>query len=197
MIRTWEATAMEISSDQALEALDQVAQAQRRVGVLRGYRYAAPHFFLWGGIWMVGFILTYLLPRLANTAWLVLDVLGCVASVLIVRRNSARAQRSAATRVFPLKFLALLATCAGFLVATYAVMQPNSPAQFAVFPSLLFAAIYIGIGLWRGLRWSIAGLALAALALIGYFMLRPYVLLWMAGAGGRRGAAAHRGVAAA
>ena len=175
---------MEISSDQALEALDQVAQAQRRLGVLRGYRYAAPHFFLWGGIWMVGFTLTYVLPRLANSIWLVFDVGGCVASLLIVRGHTARLQRTAAVRTYPLRFLALIATCVGFMVATYAVLQPHSIAQFAVFPGLLLAGIYIGIGIWRGLRWSIAGLALGVLALAGYFFLRPYVLLWMAGAGG-------------
>jgi len=176
---------MEISSNQALEALDDVAQAQRRLSVLRGYRYAAPYFFLWGAIWLVGYVVSYLAPSRAGQAWIGLDGLGFAASLLLAWRQArevagpARQARAHSRRLF-----ALFATCVGFLLATYAVLQPHDAAQFAVYPGLLIAAIYIGVGIWRGLRWSIAGLVLAALALAAYFLLRPYVLLWMAGAGG-------------
>lgn len=173
---------MEISSDQALQALDEVAQAQHRLGVLRGYRHAAPYFFLWGGIWILGFVLSAELPARAGQGWIVLDVLGFTASLAMAQRQSR--QGAGRKLNFPGRLLGLFATCVGFVMATYAVMQPHSAAQFAVFPALLGAGIYIGIGLWRGLRWTIAGLALGLLALVGYFLLRQYVLLWMAGAGG-------------
>ncbi len=175
---------MEISSDQAFEALDEVAQAQHRLGILRSYRYAAPYFFLWGGIWAVGFALTYVLQSRSGTLWTVLDVVGFGASVAIARRQSAQRATIRGAWRLPLRLIALFATGLGFLVATYAVLQPHSTAQFAVFPVLLIAAIYIGIGIWRGPRWWIAGVALAVLVLAAYFLLRPYVLLWLAGAGG-------------
>lgn len=175
---------MEISSDQALEALGQVARTQHRLGVLRGYRHAAPYFFLWGCIWAVGFALTYLFPGRSNTLWMVLDLVGFGASALIARAQARQRAESRSGWQGAVRLVAMAATFVGFLVATYAVLQPQSLAQFAVFPVLVIAAIYIGVGIWRGLRWWVAGLALAVLVLGAYFLQRPYLLLWLAGAGG-------------
>ncbi|HEY7928482.1 MAG TPA: hypothetical protein VID71_00625 [Steroidobacteraceae bacterium] len=178
---------MEISSNQALEALEEVQDAQRRVATLRGYGYAAPYFLLWGCIWIVGFLGQYFLPAWAGRGWAALDLAGFAATVLLMRHQRSVAQRSLGARSSSRTFwriLALLATAMGFLYATYAVFQPQRSAQFAVFPALLCGAIYIGIGLWRGLRWLVGGLALAALALLGYYLLPQYMMLWMAAAGG-------------
>src|SRR5579871_1827791 len=147
---------MEISSGQALDALAQVHDAQHRVAVVRGYGFAAPHFLLWGCIWMVGFSGLYFFPSVAGPAWLALDVGGFIGSALIGRFQHSQGGRVAAG--YRWRILALMLTCIGFLLATYAVFQPRDVAQFAVFPALLCAGIYIGIGLWRGVRWLVAGL---------------------------------------
>lgn len=173
---------MEISSDQALEALEQVQDAQHRISALRSYRFAAPHFLLWGCIWVVGFVGSYLWPTLQGRLWLGLDLAGFAGSALLAHRARALGVRASAANTW--RVLALLLTCVGFMVATYLIFQPRDPAQYAVFPALLSAGIYIGLGLWRGTRWVVAGAALAALALAGYFLLRPYMMLWMAVAGG-------------
>jgi hypothetical protein len=173
---------MQISSDQALDALEQVQDAQRRLSTLRSYGFAAPHFLLWGCIWMVGFVAAYLWPGQAGRIWLGLDVAGFAGSALLARHTHAMGKRTSARNTW--RVLTLLVICIGFMNATYQIFQPHEAAQFAVFPALLAAAIYIGLGLWRGLRWVIAGLVLATLALVGYFLLRPYMMLWMAAAGG-------------
>lgn len=173
---------MEISSDQALDALAQVQDAQRRISIQIGYGHGAPHFLQWGVIWMVGFTLSYLYPAYAGRLWLVLDTAGLVGSVLIARHYRVQGSRSSSAIMWRLVALAL--TCVGFMVASYAIFQPQQAAQFAVFPALLFAVIYIGVGLWRGMRWVVAGLLLAALALVGYFLLSQYLMLWMAVVGG-------------
>jgi hypothetical protein len=175
---------MQISSDQALDALTQVQDAQRRISVLRGYGYAAPYFFLWGSIWVVGYLLSYLMPSVASQAWVALDVVGGAGCVLIMRRQRAGTLGDAAVRVRQWRIVAILLTAVAFLMLTYAVFQPHDSAQFAVFPALLAAAIYIGVGLWRGARWLTAGLVLGALSTVGYFFLHPYILPWMAVAGG-------------
>ena len=135
----------------------------------------------------MGFLGQYFLPAWAGRGWAALDLTGFAATVLVMQHQRSVAQCSLGARSSSRTFwriLALLATALGFLYATYAVFQPQRGAQFAVFPALLCGAIYIGIGLWRGLRWLVGGLALAALALLGYFLLPQYMMLWMAAAGG-------------
>ena len=173
---------MEISSDQAMDALEQVQDAQRRINTLRGYGYSAPHFLLWGCIWIVGFVSSYLWPALEGRLWLGLDLAGFTGSALIATRARSFGQRASSRNAW--RILLLMVTCVAFLMASYQVFQPREAAQFAVFPALVAAGIYIGMGLWRGMRWVVAGLALATLALVGFFLLRPYMMLWMAAAGG-------------
>jgi hypothetical protein len=171
---------MQISSDQALDALEQVQAAQQRISVLRGYGFAAPHFVLWGCIWFLGYLATYQWPAGASALGLTLDGVGVVGSALIGR--TGRAQGVRASQQW--RVLGLMGTCVAFMMVTELVFQPREAAQAAVFPPLLAAGIYIGLGLWRGLRWVIAGLVLAALALAGFFLMRPYLPLWLAVAGG-------------
>jgi hypothetical protein len=131
---------------------------------------------------VVGFVASYRWPGLEGRIWLGLDLAGFAGSAVIGRRTRAMGARSSSRNTW--RVLVLLLTCVAFMVVTYQIFQPQEPAQFAVFPALLAAGIYIGLGLWRGLRWVVAGLVLATLALLGYFLLRQYMLLWMAAAGG-------------
>jgi len=43
---------MSISHDDAAKALEAVRSAQHRTRLVRGYERSAPHFWLWGVIWM-------------------------------------------------------------------------------------------------------------------------------------------------
>lgn len=172
---------MEISSHQAADALNEVALAQRRLSILRGYGFAAPHLFLWGCVWILGYTLAYVQPRFAAMTWLVLDVVGFAGSTLIGRRSAAR--RGWAIGV-AWRYAATFVTVSAFIMATYVVLQPQSSAQFGAFPALIIAALYVGLGIWRGLRWALAGIALGALTVGGYLWLTPYFLPWMALAGG-------------
>jgi hypothetical protein len=130
----------------------------------------------------VGFVSAYRWPSLAGRLWLGLDVAGFVGSALIAHRTRSLGERASSGHTW--RVLVLMLTCVAFLIASYQIFQPHEEAQFAVFPALVVAGIYIGLGLWRGLRWVIAGLVLATLALLGYFLLRQYMMLWMAVAGG-------------
>ena len=49
---------------------------------------------------------------------------------------------------------------------------------------MVVATIYAVFGIWKGLRFLFAGIAVAALTLIGFFFLPQYFLLWMAAVGG-------------
>ena len=76
---------MVLTTQQASETLGEVAAAQRKARQLQGYSKAAPHFFLWGVIWLIGYAGTELFPATSGLMWLVLDVVGIVGSFLFGR----------------------------------------------------------------------------------------------------------------
>jgi hypothetical protein len=82
-------------------------------------------------------------------------VLPVSGSLLLARYYRVQGCARASSQIM-WRAVAMVLTCVGFIVASYAIFQPHEAAQFAVFPALLFAAIYIGLGIWRGMR-SVAG----------------------------------------
>ena len=187
---------MSLSIQQAADALQDVARAQRRAAILRGYERGAPHFLLWGTIWLVGFAGTDLFPAHAGLLWLVLDVLGIGGGFLIVRaaaQAAASASASASayasayganTRQVGWRYAAVGLTFLAFIVATYYVMGAHTVAQFGAFPALLMGLLYTLAGIWRGARWAVVGIAVFALTLVGYVLLGAHFMLWMSVCGG-------------
>jgi hypothetical protein len=173
---------MTISTQEAADALQDIARTQRRALVLRGYERGAPHFILWGLIWAVGYGTSDLAPSLANWTWLALDILGMTSSFLIGRATVA--SNSASSRGYGTRFAALGLTIVAFVVATYYILQPRTAEQFGAYPALMVALIYTVIGIWRGSRWAIAGVAVGVLTVAGYAFFKEHFMLWMAIVGG-------------
>jgi hypothetical protein len=71
-----------------------------------------------------------------------------------------------------------------FFAATFAVMAPLSGKQVSSFITLTVALAYVLVGLWAGLRWIVAGVAVAALTLFAYFVVPAYFNTWMGLVGG-------------
>ncbi len=69
-------------------------------------------------------------------------------------------------------------------LSTYAIFGPVRDTQQAAFVPLIVALMYVLVGIWRGPRFLITGVAVAALTLVGYFHLHEHFLLWMAVVGG-------------
>jgi hypothetical protein len=63
-------------------------------------------------------------------------------------------------------------------------MSPVNGRQIEAFIPLVVAASYAVMGCWVGLRLTVAGGALAALTLCGFFFVPAYFSLWMAVVGG-------------
>jgi hypothetical protein len=173
---------MSISTREATEALDDMARAQRRASTLRGYERGAPHFILWGLIWIVGYGVSDFAPPLSGPVWLVLDLAGVTGSFLIGR--AALAGAAMASRGYGRRFAALGATIFAFISAAYFVMKPHDMAQFGAFPALLMAGLYTAVGIWHGPRWTVAGVVLGLCTVAGFALFQGHFMLWMAAAGG-------------
>jgi hypothetical protein len=70
---------MTLSRDEAQMTLRDISKTERRSSSLFGYRFGAPHLFLWGAIWMVAYGASYIRPEW-SIVWPVLVVVGSIGS---------------------------------------------------------------------------------------------------------------------
>lgn len=170
-----------LNREEARQALDTIAASAQRSTTLYRYHQASPYFFLWGVVWMLGYGLSDLWPAQAGWTWLLLDAMGIGMSIVIAK--AAQTQRGArspmAWRLAGLGFCLLV-----YFAATFAVMAPTSGKQVSAFITLTVALAYALVGLWAGLRWIVAGVAVAALTLFAYFVAPAYFNTWMGLVGG-------------
>lgn len=178
---------MDINSEQAASALRDVARAERRLGVFSGYRHAAPHLWLWGVIWIVGYATMQWLPAQGGWVWLVLNVSGIAAAILIGQRQSAEFRHADPTSdggKIPQRILAIFAIVLAFIFASHSLMEPRTLVQFGAFPVLVMGMLYALAGVWAGTRWVLLGLTLMATTMIGVHLAQDYTMLWLAACGG-------------
>ncbi len=175
---------MNISPTEAEEALaaiqNMVQKTRRAISASGGYIF----LIVWGVIWLLGFMGSQFLPvKTASYTWMVLDILGGIISAVIgIRMN--RGVRSAAPITSGKRIAFFWLLLFFYCVAAIGVAWPVEGKQFA-----MFIILFVGVG-WMamGLLLSFAsiwwGLAITALALIGYFLLPGIFHLWMAILGG-------------
>ena len=176
---------MSLSQDQASESLKEIDRTSRRSAQAWGYANSSPFFVMWGAVWMVGYTGSDLYPRYAQPLWLGLTIAGVAGSMLIGRARSRDGEpHPGVNRNAGPRFLASFAAIGVFVAATYAIFGHASPAQQAAFTPLVVAMFYALLGIWKGLRFLITGIVVAALTLGGFFFLHQHFMLWMAAVGG-------------
>jgi hypothetical protein len=165
-----------LSSEEAAQALREIETTQGRSSRLRRYQDGAPHLLLWAVLWAVGYGLTFFAPAHATAIWAVVVGVGLAAGVALLLRTKGAARTW--------RYLAAFGVLAVFCIATVWVLHPVHDRQVGAFVPLVVAMAYVLGGLWWGSRFIIAGIVLAALTLVGYFLLREYFPIWMAVIGG-------------
>ena len=179
---------MTISRDDAAQALGEIDAARGRTMTLTRYRRSAPHFMLWGLIWMGANTVTEFAPRAANLFWAAATLFGIVGANVIValqRRERRGAGEAAGRPVRTMgKTVIFFLVIVAFFVAEFTVLGPMGSRMSDAYISLFWAFVYMAVGVWAGWRIFVIGLATAALILVGYFTLTQYYFLWMAVVGG-------------
>jgi hypothetical protein len=174
---------MSLTPDQAADSLNEITRTGRRSAQAFGYASASPYFILWGVIWMVGYTGSDIVPHSGGPLWTGLTVLGGIGCAVIGRRQAAA--RGADGRASGVRMLATMAVIFVFMLALFAVIgRPANPMASAAIAPLVVAMFYALLGIWRGIRFMVAGAVVAALTLAGLFYLPQHFLLWMAAVGG-------------
>ena len=185
---------MTLSPNEAADTLRGLAAVETRSRRVYGYRQSSPHLILWGVLWAIGYGLTEPWPQRAQAIWITIVAIGLAADFAISLSNASRKDTRADRLADPTRpsavarlrwtFPAIALTAFAFIAATLAVMAPVSGRQIGAFIPLVLAASYAVIGLWRGLRFIVAGAVIAGLTLAGFFLLPAHFAVWMAGVGG-------------
>lgn len=168
---------MQISSDEAMNALAEVDRTEARNREARTYWIGSPHLILWGLIWVVAYTATGLWPGKAGLIWGLAWIPGAVGGAVMGNRHRWPKGSHG-------KRLGLIAIAILFLVSTYAIMEPHSGEQLGAYPPIVVAAAYSVAGVLVARRYLVIGGALLVLTLVGYFFLKPWLAFWLAAVGG-------------
>jgi hypothetical protein len=173
---------MNISPTEAADALRDIAASADRSREFKGYRMAAPYFFVWGAVWIVGYGASGISPGVAPGLWPVLSVAGMAASAYIGWRNR---RQDGMGKVYGKRMWQSFIAFAFFVTATYSILPPHSLNQMSAFPALVTGMAYALAGVWSGrTRLVMLGAVVAAATMGGYFFLAPWFAFWMAAVGG-------------
>jgi len=175
---------MNISPNEAEEALAAVQNVMKkpRHSIASGGTYIT--LIVTGIVWLVGFLTTqFLSGAIVAYIWTGMSILGSLVGILLGSRLGKRVRNPSVAPMakrIGLFWLILVLFC----IATIAVARPADGKQVTMFIILFIMLGQLSMGpviSFSSVWWA---LPIAALALIGYFLLPGIFYLWMAILGG-------------
>ena len=163
-----------VSPDDAARNLEAIEQVRARSSRAYGYQTYSRYLLIWGLVWIAGQGASLIRPDMVIYAWWILIASAVAATCLLPRSPRRPNWRAPAVVLIALAFVA----------AVHLALAQATPRLDAAVPPLVIAAIYTGLGLWLGIRFSVAGLVLAAFILAGLFTPGQDFRSWIGFAGG-------------
>lgn len=171
---------MKISPEEAEETLATIQEMMKKSR--HSFASSGAYIFLivTGAIWLVGFLATqFLTGEIIAYIWIGMSVFGIALSILLGMRMGPRVRGpSTATSTKRAGIFWLLLVFFG--IAVIAVARPTDGKQITMFVILFIMIGQLAMGLLLSFSSVWWALPIAALALIGYFLLPDFFYLWMA-----------------
>jgi hypothetical protein len=170
---------MNVTPDEAAQALAEIREASGRILRLRGYHHSAPYVILWGLVWLAANTATQFWPAYAQYVWRAAIGGGVLISFtmgLLQRRSYKSAPWPAAVGR---RMAMTIGVMFGLIFCLIAIAQPQSQREANAMISILFPFLYMCVGIWFGWRVFAIGLITAVAILFGYFNLQQWYDLWM------------------
>ena len=171
---------MNVSPDEAEEALAAIQNTMRKTRHSFASSGAYIFLLLTGIIWLVGFLATQFLPgEIVVSVWIGMSVLGSAVSVVLGTRMGKRV-RGPSTAVYGRRVVVFWLLLVLYGIAAIAIARPTDGKQVTMLIILFMMIGQSAMGLVFSLSSTWWALPIAALALIGYFLLPGIFYLWMA-----------------
>jgi hypothetical protein len=178
---------MNVTREEAAKALEDISKASDKIVELKGYNHGAPHFMIWGIVWLVANIITQFWPQQANWAWGPGVIIGMIAST-VAGVIQARMNKPGATSSMDARIGRRIGMTSGivfvFIFCLIYIAKPETSRDINALISIFFPFMYMGAGIWAGWRLFAIGLVTAAGIMAGYIWIDEYYSLWMGLFGG-------------
>lgn len=174
---------MNISPNEAEEALDAVQKVMLKTRRSIAGGGAAITLIVTGVVWLVGFMSTQFLPQAAPYVWTGVSILGSAAATFFGIRMGRRFHVPGSA-VIAKRILLTWLFLALFCVSVIAIVWPIDGKQLTAIILLFVMIGYLSMSLLVSYVFVWWALPVAALVLIGYFFLPDYFYLWMSLLGG-------------
>jgi len=190
---------MRDSYENAQDALKDAEVFEQRGKRLAWYKGADILFYLWGGVWFLGFLSCHFIPRwlhggkatgpLIWAVWAVLMAIAALITIMHDRRHSP-VENPAGKRIGAFWFLLYFYVFIWFSLLTpfLKIQGPEQSLKFWNHFGVLMVSVsmfaYIVVGLWMKNYMLWVGLALTAIALLGLLLPPPMFFMYMAISGG-------------
>ncbi|MEQ1781443.1 MAG: hypothetical protein ABMA14_08790 [Hyphomonadaceae bacterium] len=179
---------MNVSREEAAQALADIGKARERIVQLKGYHHGAPHFIVWGLVWLFANTITQFWPEQQRFAWPLAVAIGVIAGFTIGYLQSRRSRQGTPAakreRWIGSRLSATAVVMFGFIVCVLAIAQPETSREGNAIVSIFFPFAYMACGLWAGRRLFVIGIVTAVAIMAGYFLIQGYFSLWMGVFGG-------------
>lgn len=161
------------TAEEAAQALRDIALIKHRAAGFQDYQAESGQLILWGLAYVAGFVLTacfrdYILP-----IWIVVVLVALTMGIRLARRSGAGAEVA-------WRYIGVIGTFLLFGLALNLVFWPLTPEQSAMLAPMFLAALYLLRGIQLRPRYTVIGLVLGTLCLVGYLFLLPVFWAWMA-----------------
>ncbi len=175
---------MNISPDEAEEALASIQKTMQKTRRSVASSGAYLYLIITGMVWLVGFLATqFLAGAIVAYIWIGMSLLGSALSIVIGARMSGRV-RGPSTAAYAKRIGLFWLVLVFFGIAAIAVARPADGKQMTMLIILLIMVGQWAMSLLFSFAFSWWTLPITALALAGYFLLPDFFYLWMAILGG-------------
>lgn len=179
---------MNVTRDEAAQALADIDRASERISNLKGYHHGAPFFIVWGFVWLIANSVSQFWPEHQKFVWPGSVAAGFVISLILGIAQSRRAKPGTPQSTKDRQIGARMGMTAGvmmaFIVAILLIAQPSNADEGNAMVSIFFPFMYMAAGIWAGWRLFAIGFVTAAAIIIGFFWVKDYFDIWMGVFGG-------------